>query len=125
MLWLFYMAVNKENHWLASILVLDWLALYLLGALNNYKSGPVIVYISQGRRRRLVKFLYNNHPTKIDVTPGQFGVQQPVSAKSNYGVWATHDFSGFLSHQHQELWTVDVKDVVKIFLRRFEQGFLK
>ena len=48
-------------------------------------------------------FLYLNHPTKIDVTFGQIGAQQPVSAKSNDGVWVRHDFFGFLSHGYQEL----------------------
>ena len=51
--------------------------------------------------------------------------QQPVSAKWNDGVWVRHDFYGFLSHQCQELWTVDMKDVLKILLRLFEQGFSK
>ena len=62
---------------------------------------------------------------KIDVTSGLIDSQQPVSAKSNHGVWVRHDFYGFLSHQSQELWTVDMKDVLKILLRLFEQGFSK
>ena len=70
-------------------------------------------------------FLYLNHPTKIDVTSGQIGAQQPVSAKSSDGVRVRHDFFGFLSHQYQELWTVDMKNVVKILLRLHEQGFSK
>ena len=56
-----------------------------------------------GRGRRLVKFSYQNHPTKINVTSGLIGAQEPVSAKSNHGVWVRHDFYGFLSHQCQEL----------------------
>ena len=32
---------------------------------------------------RLALILYLNHPTKLDVTSGQIGAQQPVSAKSN------------------------------------------
>ena len=56
-----------------------------------------------GRGRRLVKFSYQNQPTKIDVTSGQIGAQQPVSAKLNDGVWVRHDFSGFFSHRYQEL----------------------
>ena len=51
----------------------------------------------------LALFLYLNHPTKIDVTSGLIGTQQPVSAKSNDGVWVRHDFFGFLSHRYQEL----------------------
>ena len=65
-----------------------------------------------GGGRRLVKFSYQNRPTKIDVTSGLIGTQQPVSAKSNDGVWVRHDFFGFLSHRYQELWIVDMKDVV-------------
>ena len=48
-------------------------------------------------------FLYLNHPTKVDVTSGQIGAQQPLLAKSNDGVRVGHDFFGFLSHQYQEL----------------------
>ena len=48
-----------------------------------------------GGGRRLVKFSYQNHPTKIDVTSGLIGTQQPVSAKSNDGVWVRHDLFGF------------------------------
>ena len=48
-----------------------------------------------GGGRRLVKFSYQNHPTKIDVTFGLIGTQQPVSAKSNDGVWVRHDLFGF------------------------------
>ena len=48
-------------------------------------------------------FLYLSHPKKIDVTSGLIGAQQPVSAKSNDGVWVRHDFFGFLSHRYQEL----------------------
>ena len=53
----------------------------------------------------LAFFLYLNHPTKIDVTSGQIGAQQPVSAaaKSNDGVRVRHDFFGFLSPPYQEL----------------------
>ena len=50
-----------------------------------------------------LEYSYQNHPTKIDLTSGQIGAQQPVSAKSNDGVWVRHDFFGFLSHQYQEL----------------------
>ena len=56
-----------------------------------------------GGGRGLVKFSYQNHPTKIDVTSGQIGTQQPVSAKSNDDVWVRHDFFGFFSHRYQEL----------------------
>ena len=59
--------------------------------------------LHQGRGRRLVKFSYQNHPTKVDVTSGQIGAQQPVSAKSNDGVPVRLHFFGFLSHQYQEM----------------------
>ena len=70
---------------------------------NNSFSFEIILNIAQGRGRRLVKFSYQNHPTKVDVASGQIGAQQSVSAKSNDGVRVGHDFFGFLSHQYQEL----------------------
>ena len=47
--------------------------------------------------------IFVSESSKIDVTSGQIGAQQPVSAKSNDGLWVRHDFYGFLSHQCQEL----------------------
>ena len=81
--------------------------------------GPLVQEVSGGRFGRVLAaggaggrralhwawhfFLYLNHPTKIDVTSGLIGTQQPVSAKSNDGVWVRHDFFGFLSNRYQEL----------------------
>ena len=70
---------------------------------GGFPGGMITLGIDQGRGRRLVKFSYLNHPTKVDVTSGQIGAQQPVSAKSNDGVRVRHDFFGFLSHPYQEL----------------------
>ena len=64
------------------------------------------IIITQGGKSNpygLALFLYLNHPTKIDVASGLIGAQQPVSAKSNHGVWVRQDFFGFLSHRYQEL----------------------
>ena len=54
-------------------------------------------------RRHFFLILYLHQLTKSDVTSGQIGAQQPLSAKSNDGVRVRHDFFGFLSHQYQEL----------------------
>ena len=93
--------------------------------LTKEKVPLHVITFYQGRGGRLLKFAYQNHPTKVDVTSGQICAQQPASAKSNDGVRVRHDFFGFLSHRYQELWTVDMKDVVKILLRLHEQGFSK
>ena len=70
---------------------------------GSISSANQCVCSAQGRGRRLVKFSYLNHPTKVDVTSGQIGAQQLVSAKSNDGIRVRHDFFGFLSHPYQEL----------------------
>ena len=43
-------------------------------------ESDIAIVDKQGRGRRLVKFSYLNHPTKVDVTSGQIGAQQLVSA---------------------------------------------